>query len=69
MNVFNPLKWLFVTFFAIFEIGSAICGAAQSSIMLIIGRAIAGIGVSGLMNGGLTIIAASAPLHKRPGKE
>jgi MFS family permease len=35
--------------------------------MLIIGRAVAGMGGSGLMNGGLTIIAASAPIHKRPG--
>jgi MFS family permease len=34
--------------------------------MLIIGRAIAGIGSSGLMNGGLTILSVSMPLHKRP---
>jgi hypothetical protein len=34
--------------------------------MLIIGRAIAGLGSSGLINGGLTIIAASVPLVKRP---
>lgn len=35
--------------------------------MLIIGRAVAGLGGSGMMNGGLTIIAASAPPEKRPG--
>lgn len=34
--------------------------------MLIIGRAIAGIGSSGLMNGALTILSTSMPLHKRP---
>lgn len=34
--------------------------------MLIIGRAIAGMGSAGLMNGGLTILSASMPLHKRP---
>jgi MFS family permease len=34
--------------------------------MLIIGRAVAGIGSSGLMNGGMTILSASMPLHKRP---
>jgi hypothetical protein len=34
--------------------------------MLIIGRAIAGLGSSGLINGGLTIIAASVPLVRRP---
>lgn len=33
--------------------------------MLIVGRAVAGMGMSGLFNGGLTIIAALAPLHKR----
>jgi MFS family permease len=35
--------------------------------MLIIGRAVAGLGGSGLMNGALTIIAAALPMHKRPG--
>jgi MFS family permease len=34
--------------------------------MLIVGRAIAGIGSAGLMNGGLTILSVSMPLHKRP---
>lgn len=34
--------------------------------MLIIGRAIAGIGVSGSQNGAFTIVAASVPLEKRP---
>jgi MFS family permease len=33
--------------------------------MLIIGRAIAGLGCSGIFNGSLTIIAASVPLEKR----
>ena len=32
--------------------------------MLIIGRAVAGIGGSGLLNGGLTIIRASVPPEK-----
>jgi MFS family permease len=51
----------------LFELGSVLCGAAQSSNMLIIGRAVAGLGGSGVRNGGLTIIAAAAPIHKRPG--
>jgi MFS family permease len=33
--------------------------------MLIIGRAVAGLGSSGLTNGALTIISAVSPLHKR----
>jgi MFS family permease len=58
----------FLLFLFVFEVGSAICGAAQSSVMLIIGRAVAGMGTSGLTNGGLTIIAAVAPLQRRPGE-
>lgn len=34
--------------------------------MLIVGRAIAGPGSSGLMNGALTIIAAILPSHRQP---
>jgi MFS family permease len=49
----------------LFEAGSLLCGAAQSSNMLIVGRAVAGMGGSGLSNGGLTILSAIAPIHKR----
>jgi MFS family permease len=49
---------------AVFEIGSLLCGVAVSSKMLIVGRAIAGIGGSGLLNGGLTIIRACVPPQK-----
>lgn len=59
-------KKIYLTCFFIFEVGSLICGVAKSSTMLIIGRAVAGIGSSGLMNGGLTILSGSMPLHKRP---
>lgn len=34
--------------------------------MLIVGRAVAGLGSSGLINGAFTIIAACVPLTKRP---
>jgi MFS family permease len=34
--------------------------------MLIVGRAVAGLGGSGLINGALTIITASVPLKRRP---
>jgi MFS family permease len=59
-------KWTFIAFFSIFEFGSLICGVAVNSPMLIVGRAIAGIGTAGLQNGAFTIIAAVVPLHKRP---
>ncbi|KAJ5005170.1 Efflux pump mlcE [Colletotrichum sp. SAR 10_66] len=64
-NHFN-LKWTFLVFFFAFELGSALCGAAQTSAMLIVGRAIAGLGASGIINGSFTIISASVPLEKRP---
>ncbi|KUL83693.1 hypothetical protein ZTR_07474 [Talaromyces verruculosus] len=60
------LKYVFIAFLAVFEIGSAICGAAQSSNMLIAGRTIAGLGGSGLRNGALTIMSESIPLEERP---
>jgi MFS family permease len=45
-----------------FELGSLICGAAPSSSALIVGRAIAGIGVGGIFSGAL-IISAYAGSH------
>lgn len=50
----------------IFEVGSAVCGAAPSSTAFIVGRAIAGIGSAGIQNGATVIITQVMPLHKRP---
>ncbi|RMZ82141.1 hypothetical protein DV738_g1888, partial [Chaetothyriales sp. CBS 135597] len=55
------IKWTYLSFFFLFMLGSALCGAAQSSTMFIVGRAIAGTGSSGLSNGSLTIISAVLP--------
>ncbi|KAK9328781.1 major facilitator superfamily domain-containing protein [Lipomyces starkeyi] len=60
------MKWTLLGFLGVFELGSVLCGAATSSNMLIIGRAIAGLGGSGILNGGYSIIHASAPLEKQP---
>ncbi|KAF3064532.1 putative HC-toxin efflux carrier TOXA [Daldinia childiae] len=59
-------KWVFLFFFFIFEVGSLICAVSQSSVTFIIGRAVAGVGSSGLQNGSLTVIAGAAPLDKQP---
>ncbi|CZR65599.1 related to MFS multidrug transporter [Phialocephala subalpina] len=59
-------KYTFLTFLGIFELGSLLCGVAQYSSMLIIARAVAGLGASGLTNGCYTIMAAAVPMHKRP---
>ncbi|KAI0469717.1 major facilitator superfamily domain-containing protein [Xylariaceae sp. FL0804] len=63
---FFNLKWSWLMYFGLFELGSAVCGAAQSSNMLIIGRVIAGAGAAGVVSGAFTIISACVPLEKRP---
>jgi len=61
-----PLKTTFMLSIVVFELGSLICGVANSSTALIVGRAIAGAGGAGLSSGAYTIIAFSAPPQQRP---
>jgi MFS family permease len=63
---FFNVKWVFLTALCVFEIGSLLCGVAPSSNALIVGRAIAGLGSSGLYSGAATAIAAAAPIRLRP---
>lgn len=63
---FFPVKWVYLGALLVFELGSLICGAAPSSVVLIIGRAIAGLGGGGLLSGSLVIIAQSVPQKRRP---
>lgn len=51
LYTFFSIKGTFLASIVLFEIGSAICGAAPSSISFIIGRAIAGLGSAGIMAG------------------
>ena len=44
-------KWLYITCIIIFEVGSAVCGAAPSMGALIVGRAICGLGGTGMYTG------------------
>ena len=62
---YNPKK-VYLSVIAIFEIGSAICGAAPNSTVFIVGRAIAGAGSAGIFSGGIIVIMNLVPLHKRP---
>ncbi|KAH9995945.1 putative MFS multidrug transporter [Xylariaceae sp. FL0662B] len=59
-------KWVLIFFFIVFEVGSLLCGVAVSSTMFILGRAVAGLGTSGLSNGTMTLIAGAVPIAKRP---
>ncbi|KAJ5917203.1 hypothetical protein N7466_010757 [Penicillium verhagenii] len=61
-----PLKISFLLAVFIFELGSLICGVAPSSVALIVGRAIAGIGAAGIGSGVFIIIAFVASPKRRP---
>ncbi|CAI6339965.1 unnamed protein product [Periconia digitata] len=61
-----PLKRVFMLTVTLFELGNIICGAAQSSEALILGRVVAGLGGGGVMTGAFIIIAVSVGEDKRP---
>lgn len=63
---FYPAKWVFLFSILVFEIGSAVCGAAPSSVALIIGRAVAGLGTGGIAAGMVIITVLTVPLEQRP---
>ncbi|KAI9316123.1 major facilitator superfamily domain-containing protein [Zopfochytrium polystomum] len=49
-------KWVFVIAIALFEVGSAICGVANTMELLIVGRAVAGVGGGGIFSMVLIIV-------------
>jgi MFS family permease len=59
-------KWLFISAVILFEIGSAICGAAPSIDSLIGGRVVAGIGAIGIYVGVIAIVSANTTDTERP---
>lgn len=59
-------KWIYLIAIALFEIGSAVCGAAPSSDAFIVGRAISGVGCAGIFSGAMVIMMNVLPLEKRP---
>ncbi|KAI8225127.1 Efflux pump mokI [Colletotrichum sp. SAR 10_77] len=60
------VKYTFLFFVFIFEIGSLLCAVSTSSMFFVLGRTIAGLGSSALENGALNLVAGAVPLHKRP---
>ncbi|TAQ89186.1 hypothetical protein B7494_g2485 [Chlorociboria aeruginascens] len=64
-SLFN-IKWLYIFHVLLFEVGSAIAGAAPSMDSLIVGRAIAGIGGSGMYVGGMAFFAVLTTPKERP---
>ncbi|OJK04344.1 hypothetical protein ASPACDRAFT_37903 [Aspergillus aculeatus ATCC 16872] len=59
------IKWVFLVNMVIFEAGILVWGVASSSLVFIIGRAITGLGFSGISQGCMVIVAMSTPLQKR----
>ena len=59
-------KWVFLLSIVVFEVGSALSGAAPSSAALIVGRAIAGMGSAGIFSGSILYVIGVVPLRRRP---
>lgn len=66
LYTFYPAKGVLFMSLLVFEVGSAICGAAPTSTAFIVGRALAGVGAAGALNGCLVTIVYSVPLKRRP---
>jgi MFS family permease len=59
-------KWTYILCVFLFEAGSALCGAAPTIEALIVGRAICGLGGSGMYVGVMTLLAATTTIQERP---
>lgn len=59
-------KWVYITCVTLFEIGSAVCGAVSTMTALIVGRAICGLGGSGMYTGVMTLLSLLSTQKERP---
>jgi MFS family permease len=59
-------KWVIIINIAIFEVGSIVCAAAETSRALIIGRVVTGIGGAGVPPGAFLLISFLVPVQDRP---
>jgi MFS family permease len=49
------IKWIYLVALGLFELGSLICALASSSVILIVGRAVAGLGSAGIFTGAILV--------------
>jgi predicted MFS family arabinose efflux permease len=63
---YYPTKPILLAGIFLFEVGSAVCGSAPSSAAFIVGRAIAGLGASGIFSGIMVVLFNTIPLQQRP---
>jgi len=61
-----PFKAIFLAEIAIFMVGSTLCATAATSHMFILGRAVTGLGTSGVIAGCFVLLVHLLPLRKRP---
>ncbi|ROV90262.1 hypothetical protein VPNG_09907 [Cytospora leucostoma] len=66
LYTFYSVKFVLLAAILLFEVGSALCGAAPNSVAFIVGRAISGLGSAGIYSGVITVLVYAVPLHKRP---
>jgi MFS family permease len=59
-------KWTYLFCLVLFEVGSALCGAAPNMNAMILGRVIAGLGGSGVYIGVMTLLSVTTTLEERP---
>lgn len=60
-------KWVYISSAVIFNVGSALCGAAPNLSVLIIGRVLAGLGGNGMYLGTITLLSVKTSDRERPG--
>ncbi|KAJ5089071.1 major facilitator superfamily transporter [Penicillium argentinense] len=59
-------KYLYLSSVFLFEVGSTVCGSAQTMNAMVVGRAIAGIGGAGMYLGCLTLLTITTSIRERP---
>lgn len=60
-------KWVYIASALIFNVGSALCGAAPNLDALIVGRVLAGLGGNGMYLGVITLLSVNTSNRERPG--
>ncbi|KAI1154292.1 major facilitator superfamily domain-containing protein [Nemania diffusa] len=60
------VRLIFLACIVVFEAGSILCALAPSSIVLILGRLITGVGGGGLYIGSVVLIGYAVPCESRP---
>ena len=62
-QIYAP-KYVFQEIVLVFTVGSAVCGGASNSIVVILGRAVQGIGSAGIIAGCMIIITETVPARE-----